>query len=136
MTKRTKFGTIGVYKEIDMPASNAKFKKVVSVQFYRSSNGAEPVRNWLKTLTSSQKKILGEDLKTIETCWPIGMPLVKSLGKRLWEMRSHIPNGIARVFFTMKGGYAVLLHGFIKKSQKTPQKELEIARKRAKELEG
>ena len=83
-----------------------------------------------------KKKILGEDLKTIETCWPIGMPLVRSLGKRLWEMRSNIPNGTARILFTMKRSYAVLLHGFIKKSQKTPQKDLETARKRAKDLEG
>jgi len=118
-----------------MADSKAKFKKVVSVQFYKALNGSEPVRTWLKSLTNKQKKILGEDLKTIETCWPIEMPLVKFLGKRLWEMRSNIPNGIARVFFTMKGSYAVLLHGFIKKSQKTPQKELGIARRRAKELE-
>ncbi len=119
-----------------MALPKAKFRKVVSVQFYRASNGSEPVRNWLKSLTSKQRKILGEDLKTIETCWPLGMPLVRSLGKRLWEMRSTIPNGIARVLFMIKGSYAVLLHGFIKKSQKTPQKEITLARKRAKELEG
>jgi|JI102314A1RNA_FD_contig_31_6216653_length_906_multi_3_in_0_out_0_2 phage-related protein len=116
-------------------APKAKFKKVISVQFYKASNGVEPVRNWLKSLTKTQKKILGEDLKTLETCWPIGMPLVRSLGKRLWEMRSNIPNGAARILFTMKGSYAVLLHGFIKKSQKTPQKDLETAHKRAKDLE-
>jgi len=81
-------------------------------------------------------KCTKKDLKTIETCWPIEIPLVKSLGKRLWEMRSNIPSGIARVLFTMKGGYVVLLHAFIKKSQKTPHKELEIARKSAKELKG
>lgn len=113
-----------------------KFKKVVSVQFYKSLNGVEPVRLWLKSLNTSQKKILGEDLKTVETCWPIGMPLVKSMGKKLWELRSSFPNGAARIFFVIKGSHVVLLHGFIKKSQKTPQKELDLARKRAKNIEG
>ncbi len=62
-----------------MVTPKAKFKKVISVQFYKASNGSEPVRNWLRSLTSTQKQILGEDLKTIETSWPIGMPLVRSL---------------------------------------------------------
>lgn len=119
-----------------MTPSNPKFKKAVSVQFYRASNGSEPVRNWLKSLTIKQRKILGEDLMTIETCWPLGMPLVRSLGKKLWEMRSSIPDGTARVIFIIQGSYAVLLHGFIKKSQKTPQKEIILALKRAKDLEG
>lgn len=118
-----------------MATSKAKFKKVISVQFYKASNGVEPVRTWLKSLTRTQKKILGEDLKTLETCWPIGMPLVRSLGKRLWEMRSNIPNGTARILFTVKKDNAVLLHGFIKKTQKTPQNHLETAQKRAKNLE-
>ena len=69
-------------------------------------------------------------------CWPVGMPLVRSLGKKLWEVRSSIPNGIARVIFIVKGKYAVLLHGFIKKTQKTPQKEIDLALKRARDLEG
>lgn len=110
-------------------------KKVLSVRFYRSRNGSEPVRTWLKSLPSDQRKILGEDLKTLETCWPLGMPLVRSLGKKLWEVRSSIPNGIARIIFTVKGQFAVLLHGFIKKSQKAPKKEIELAVRRAKDLE-
>lgn len=109
--------------------------KIVAVRFYREKSGNEPVRKWLKSLTKERRRIIGEDIKTVEMGWPLGMPLVKSLGSRLWEVRSSFPNGIARVIFTMVNGQMVLLHGFIKKSQKAPQGELTIARKRLKNLE-
>ncbi|NGX59093.1 MAG: hypothetical protein KR126chlam3_00237 [Chlamydiae bacterium] len=109
-------------------------KKIVSVVFWKEVNGKEPVRDWLKSLTKHQKKILGEDIKTVEMGWPLGMPLVKSLGKGIWEIRSSFKNGIARILFKMHENQMVLLHGFIKKSQKTPSLDLEIALKRAKKL--
>ena len=109
-------------------------KKIVSVVFWRGENEKEPVRDWLKSLTKHQKKILGEDIKTVEMGWPLGMPLVKSLGKGIWEIRSSFRGGIARILFKMHKNQMVLLHGFIKKSQKTPSFDLKLALKRAKRL--
>src|SRR3990170_3081135 len=109
-------------------------KKVLAVVFWKETNGKEPVRQWLKSLTKQQKKIIGEDIKTIEMGWPLGMPLVKSLGHGIWEIRSNFKDGIARIVFKMHENQMVLLHGFIKKSQKAPSQDLEIAIKRAKTL--
>ncbi len=109
-------------------------KKIVSVVFWKKTNDKEPVRDWLKSLTKHQKKIIGEDIKTVEMGWPLGMPLVKNLSKGIWEVRSNFKNGIARILFKMYENKMVLLHGFIKKSQKTPSKDLAIALKRAKTL--
>ncbi len=106
-------------------------RKIVTVIFYRESNGSEPVRKWLKSLSKGNRKIIGEDIKTVELGWPLGMPLVRNIGDGLWEVRSNIPKKIARVIFVMKNGSMVLLHGFIKKSQKTPLDDLKIARRRA-----
>jgi phage-related protein len=75
--------------------------------------------------------VIGEDIKDVEFSWPIGMPLVGSLGRELWEVRSHLPRGrIARVLFCVEPGRMVLLHGFIKKTEKTPQHDLDLALKR------
>jgi phage-related protein len=65
-----------------------------------------------------------KDLKTAQLGWPLGMPLIRKIEKDLWEVRTRLESGIARVFFTVDGEYMILLHGFIKKSQKTPQHEL------------
>ncbi len=118
-----------------MDSQNWKPKKIVSVKFYRSENGNEPVRRWLKSLDNEKKKAIGEDIKTVEFGWPVGMPLVRHMEHKIWEIRSNFPDGIARVFFTVYEQHLVLLHGFIKKTQKTPTKELEIARRRMKDLE-
>lgn len=73
-------------------------------------------------------------MKTVQYGWPLGMPLVRKLGADLWEVRSHLEHGTARVFFTVLGAQMVLLHGFVKKSQATPKAELDLARKRMKEV--
>ena len=104
------------------------------VRFYRSSSGDEPARNWLQNLPKACKKILGEDIATVQYGWPVGMPLVRKMEPNLWELRSRLPDGIARTFFTMHGHEIVLLHGFVKKSAKTPADELDVARKRMKEV--
>jgi phage-related protein len=110
--------------------------KRLEVAFYRSPNGAEPVRDWLKGLSDADRRILGYDIGLVEFGWPVGMPLCRSLGGGLWEVRSSLESGrIARVIFCAAQGRMVLLHGFIKKSQKTPQAELELARKRQKEID-
>ena len=110
-------------------------KKLPAV-FYRSPGGAEPVREWLKELPEADRRLIGRDIATAEFGWPIGMPLCRSLGGGLWEVRSTLTQGrIARVIFCASGGRMVLLHGFVKKTQKTPQPDLEMARKRQKEIE-
>ena len=107
--------------------------KRLPAYFYRTDGGREPVREWLQSLKRADRKIIGEDIKDIEFSWPIGMPLVRALGRDLWEVRSSLTGGkIARVVFCIDGKRMVLLHGFIKKSQKTPQKEIDLALKRRK----
>lgn len=104
------------------------------VVFYKTEAGKEPVRDWLKSLPANEKKIIGLDIKTVQFGWPLGMPMVRKLEKDLWEVRSHLPNRIARVIFTVDDEIMVLLHGFIKKSQKTLGNELTLARKRMQTL--
>ena len=105
--------------------------KRLPARFFRSDSGREPVREWLKGLEPDERKVLGEDIKDVEFSWPIGMPLVRSLGRELWEVRSSLPRGrIARVIFCIEQDGMVLLHGFIKKTQKTPQREIDLALKR------
>src|SRR5574341_559658 len=96
---------------------------ILSVFFYRSESDNEPVREWLKGLSREDKRRIGEDIKTAQIGWPLGMPLIRKIQKDLWEVRTTLESGIARVFFTVDGEYMILLHGFIKKSQKTPQHE-------------
>ena len=94
------------------------------------------MREWLKELPPEERKIIGDDLKTAQYGWPLGMPLIRKLEPELWEVRSSLRNRIARVVFTVQGDTMVLLHGFIKQSQKTPVKDLQLARQRLQSLRG
>ena len=110
-------------------------EKRITVVFYKTDNGAEPVREWLKDLAREDKKIIGADIKTVEFGWPIGMPTCRSLGDGIWEVRSNLTKGqIGRVLFCIVDGFMVLLHGFIKKSQKTPKPDLDTAKRRKRQL--
>lgn len=112
--------------------------KRLPARFFALESGKEPVRDWLSSLTSEDRKAIGDDIRTAEFGWPIGMPLCRSIAGRkgLWEVRTNLAGGqIARVFFCAYDGSMVLLHGFIKKSQKTPDRELDIANKRMKGLQ-
>jgi phage-related protein len=92
-------------------------KKKLGAVFYKTENGIEPVREWLKDLSKEDKKIIGEDIKTVQFGWPLGMPLVDSLGRGLWEVRAKFSGKkIARIIFFMGESTMVLLHGFIKKN--------------------
>jgi phage-related protein len=105
--------------------------KRVAAIFFRTEAGGEPVRDWLKGLPSPEdRKRIGEDIKTVEFGWPIGMPVCKPLGDGIYEVRTRLAqNRIARVLFYIdKKGRMVLLHGFIKKTQKTADEDLELAR--------
>ncbi|MGH8454035.1 MAG: type II toxin-antitoxin system RelE/ParE family toxin [Nevskiales bacterium] len=107
---------------------------VLEVRFYATAQGREPVRDWLRALPAEERKAIGEDLKTVQFGWPLGMPLVRQMEPGLWEVRSTIASGIARVLFTTTGPVMVLLHGFVKKTQKTPQADLALAIRRMKEV--
>lgn len=110
--------------------------KKINVVFYQTSSGNEPVREWLKSLSSEDRQNIGSDIKTVEYGWPIGMPVSRSLGSKLYEVRSSISDKrIARVIFTIIGNYMVLLNGFVKKTQQTPKAEIDLALKRMKEIQ-
>jgi phage-related protein len=108
----------------------------INVVFYQTANGNEPVRDWLIGLDEAHRREIGQDLMRVQFRWPVGMPLVRPMGKGLFEVRSALPDGsIARVLFCLQDGELFALHGFIKKAQKTPPQDLELARKRQKEVE-
>ena len=114
---------------------------VLHVRLYRTASGSEPVREWLAEMGRPNKSIIGTDVKTVQFGWPLGMPLVRKLDSGLWQVgrrgggqtRSDVPEGIARVIFTVDGGEMVLLHGFMKKSKKTSRDDLRLAKTRKKE---
>ncbi|MDI3468324.1 MAG: hypothetical protein OJF62_000387 [Pseudolabrys sp.] len=110
--------------------------KKITGRFYRSAGGRRPVREWLLALSKSDRRTAGKDIQKVEFGWPIGMPYCRPLGRGLWEVRSDLSGGrIARVIFCIVGGEMVLLHGFEKKSQKTPTQDIELALRRKKEIE-
>lgn len=105
------------------------------LHFFQSSSGKEPVREWLKSLDEPDRQAVGRELMRAQWRWPVGMPLCRAMGQGLWEIRTDLPsNRIARVLLCLHEGVLVALHGFIKKTQKTPDDELALARKRQKEL--
>ncbi len=107
----------------------------IPLVFFRSASGNEPVREWLKDLAADDRLVIGQDLMRAQWRWPAGMPLCRPLGQGLWEVRSELPSHrIARVLLCLDEGVLVAVHAFIKKTQKTPDEELALARKRRKEL--
>lgn len=107
---------------------------ILKVRFYQTVKGNEPVREWLRSLSPDYKKIIGEEIKTVQYGWPLGMPLVRKLDRGLWEIRIQVKREIVRVIFTLCEGEMILLHGFIKKSQKIPQEDLKTAVQRKKDI--
>ena len=106
--------------------------------FYKSDSGNEPVREWLKSLGLEDRKTIGEDIRTAEYGWPLGMPLVKKIDSKnkIWEVRTDLDsNKIARVLFTIHKDCMILLHGFIKKDQKLPLKDKNLAISRRKNID-
>ena len=108
----------------------------IPVVFYRTQGGAEVVRDWLRSLDDTDRHAVGLDLMRVQYRWPVGMPLCRALGDGLWEVRTSLPSGrIARVLFSVQQGCILVLHGFIKKTQKTPPDDLALARRRNREFE-
>jgi phage-related protein len=114
------------------PGSPAKIELV----FYRTGAGGVPVRDWLLGLGAPNRREIGQDRQRVQFRWPVGMPLVRPMGKGLFEVRTSLPDGgIARVLFCFHAGELYALHGFIKKTRKTPMPDLELASKRQQEVE-
>ena len=108
--------------------------RLIPVRFFRLDSGREPVREWLLALDRESRKAIGEDIKTVQLAWPVGMPVVRKLNADIWEVRSRITGGIARTIFTVRFGAIVLLHGFVKKTQKMPKAELTLVKRRLNQL--
>jgi phage-related protein len=107
----------------------------IPVVFYRTRGGSEVVRDWLRSLDEKDRNAIGQNLMRVQYRWPVGMPLCRSLGEGLWEVRIDLPSRTtARVLFCIQEDRIVLLHGFIKKTQKTPDTDLTLARKRKREF--
>ena len=107
----------------------------IPIIFYRTAAGVEPVREWLRGLTRDDKRRIGADLATVQVGWPVGMPLCRALGTGLLEAPPDLANNrIARVLFFAREGRIGILHGFIKKTRATPPDDIELARKRMKEM--
>jgi phage-related protein len=114
--------------------SNASLPEV-PVRFFRSETGREPVREWLRGLEEADRRAIGLDLMRVQFGWPIGMPLVRSLKHGLWEVRTSLSSQrIARLVLCFHDGMLIVLHGFIKKTQKTPANDLALARRRMTEV--
>ncbi|MFM7345374.1 MAG: type II toxin-antitoxin system RelE/ParE family toxin [Tagaea sp.] len=110
--------------------------KKITARFFESAARRKPVREWLLELSAEDRRAIGYDIQTVEFGWPIGMPVCRPLGAGLWEVRSSLSgNRIARVIFCMRDGEMIVLHGFIKKTRKTPQEDLALAANRKKEIE-
>ncbi len=107
---------------------------ILSVVFFRTESGREPVRAFLLDLTAEDRKAIGIDIKSVQYGWPLGMPLVRKMAPDLWEVRSGIADGIARVLFTVRQQRMVLLHAFVKKTNKTPPDELSTALARLRQI--
>jgi len=108
----------------------------IPVVFYRTSGGAEPVLDWLRGLPAEDRRAIGADLATVQFGWPIGMPLCRPLSGGLWEVRCALPSRrIARLLFFVADNRIGVVHGFIKKTQKTPGDDLDLARRRMKEMQ-
>jgi phage-related protein len=107
----------------------------IPVFFYRTSGGIEPVLDWLRSLPPEDRRVIGTELSTVQFGWPIRMPLCRPLGNGLWEVRSSLPSRrIARLLFFADDGRIGVVHGFIKKTQKTLPEDIALARKRMKEM--
>ena len=102
--------------------------------FFKTQKGTEPVRDWLRSLPIPERQSIGEDIAYVQYKWPIGKPRVDHLRGDIWEVRSKLPNRIARVLFAVVNGKIILLHGFIKKTQQTDPKDIDLAQTRLKEF--
>jgi hypothetical protein len=104
--------------------------KRLPTRFYRAANGREPISEWPTGLELADRRLIGEDITDVAFSWPIGMPLVRFLGHRLWKIRYTLPpDRITRVPYCIIAFQMILLHGLIKKSR-PPKQDLDLALRR------
>ena len=115
-------------------AKKKQTKPTLHCRFFVTDAGNEPVRDWLKGLDPKVRQEIGSDIQLTQWRWPIGKPLVDGFGEGLFEVRTSLDDDIYRVLFCLDGSTMVLLHGFKKKGQKTPKRDLDLARKRQKKV--
>ena len=108
--------------------------KFFELRLYQEASSKVPILEWLKDFNKEDRKIIDRDIKCTQYSWPWKMPLIKPLGGGLMEIRIKLKEKQVRIFFILHDGIIVLLHGFVKKTQKTPNNEIEIALKRAKQI--
>jgi phage-related protein len=104
------------------------------IVFYKASGGDEPVRDWLLSLPGDVRKEIGGDIRNVQDGWPLGKPYVDGFGDGLYEVRTSHRGQQYRVYFVILEETMVLLHGFQKKTQKTPAAAIKLARRRQKEV--
>jgi len=104
----------------------------LAVVFWRSEQGNDPVRDWLKSLPDEVTKAIGDDLRLVQWKWPVGKPLVDGFGDGLYEVRTKHKNVNYRILFAFENETTILLHGIIKKTPKTPPAAVALARQRQK----
>ena len=103
------------------------------VLFYQTSSGREPAREFLRDRPKEDRAKVGALLTELQSGQRMGMPYARYLGKKLWELRVIGKEGHIRViYFTPTRECIYILHGFIKKTAKMPEKDwlLAMARKR------
>jgi phage-related protein len=109
-------------------------KDPMQAVFFETESGNQPVRDFILERSQADRKEIGSDIFTVQKEYPLGLPLVEKIDTDLWEIRSHIPDGICRIFFTIYQETMILLHGFVKKTLKIPPKELKTVKGRLKEF--
>ena len=108
-----------------------------SAIFFKNENGVEPVKAWmLKELSFDDRKIILEGIATLQKGFPnVTLPLVRPMGQGLYELRCHITGKrIVRILFCHVDKNLIMLHGFVKKTESTPVKDLKLAKSRKDKL--
>ncbi len=103
----------------------------MTIEFYKDESGSVPVKEFLDGLDIKMRQKM---LRSVNALHDMGtslrFPLSEPLGDGLFELRAQTNGNITRViYFFFKGDRAVLTHGFVKKTQKTPAKEIKRAEK-------
>lgn len=120
-----------------------KKEKKIHAVFYKTDSGNEPVKDELLELGRPTKTMIGEDIKFVEYNWKVDRPYVDQLKKgngstekTIYEVRSKVEDGNVkkeyRTLFFVFNDLMVLVHIFVKKSQKTPKTEIDVAWDRMK----
>jgi len=106
------------------------------VNYYKDLNGKKPVEEWINTLDIKLKVKIFRLFELLEE-FNINLkePYVKPLGDKLYEARIKDNKGIYRIiYFSYINRQFIMLNGFMKKTQKTPKKEIDLAKKRMLEV--